>query len=150
MLQCGSVVFPKPAGWTWVQPTAPFRTLQYTVPGSAGASDLIVSAFPKGDGGDLEANVTRWRGQFVAADGREAPMTRRDLQVSGMPVTRLDFAGTFQGGMGQPSREGVRQLAAIVQAPDQTLFMRLIGPAESVEAARADFEAMIDGARVSD
>jgi hypothetical protein len=41
-------------------------------------------------------------------------------------------------------------LAAIVQAPDQTLFMRLIGPAESVEAARADFEAMIDGARVSE
>jgi len=150
VLQCGSLAFPKPAGWTWVQPTAPFRTLQYVVPGTAGPGDLIVSAFPKGDGGALEANVTRWRGQFAAADGGEAPMTRRDLQVAGMPVTRLDFEGTFQGGMGQPPREGVRQLAAIVQGPDQTLFIRLIGPAESVEGARADFEAMIAGVRAGE
>jgi hypothetical protein len=140
-MRCGSLEFPKPAAWAWVKPTAPFRTLQYAVPGEA---ELIVSVFPAGDGGALEANIERWANQFGGAGSVKA---RVDRVVGEIRVTRVDFAGDFKGmGMAQP-RTGMLQLGAIVQAPRQSVFIRLLGPASAVEAARADFEALVAGVR---
>ena len=140
-MQCGSVEFPKPAAWKWVKPSAPFRTLQYAVPGDA---ELIVSVFPAGDGGALEANIERWANQFGGASSVKA---RVDRVVGEMRVTRVDFAGDFKGmGMAE-ARAGMLQLGAIVQAPKQAVFIRLLGPASAVEAARSDFDALAAGAR---
>jgi hypothetical protein len=140
-MQCGSIEFPKPAAWKWVKPSAQFRTLQYAVPGE---SELIVSVFPAGDGGALEANIERWANQFGGAGSVKA---RVDRVVGEIRVTRVDFAGDFKGmGMAQP-RTGMLQLGAIVQAPRQSVFIRLLGPASAVEAARADFEALVAGVR---
>jgi hypothetical protein len=49
-------------------------------------------------------------------------------------------------GMAQ-ARTGMLQLGAIVQAPKQAVFIRLLGPAAAVEGARADFEALAAGVR---
>ncbi|MFM7808024.1 MAG: hypothetical protein ACKPEA_08860 [Planctomycetota bacterium] len=140
-MQCGSIEFPKPAAWKWVKPSAQFRTLQYAVPGD---SELIVSVFPAGDGGAVEANVERWANQFGGAGSVKA---RVDRVVGEIRVTRVDFAGDFKGmGMAQ-ARTGMLQLGAIVQAPKQAVFIRLLGPAAAVEGARADFEALAAGVR---
>jgi hypothetical protein len=140
-MQCGSMQFPKPASWSWVKPSAPFRTLQYSVPGGA---ELIVSVFPAGDGGALDANIERWANQFGGAASVKA---RADRVVGEMRVTRVDFAGDFKGmGMAQ-ARPGMSQLGAIVQGPKQSVFVRLLGSAEAVEAARADFDALAAGVR---
>jgi hypothetical protein len=140
-MQCGSIEFPKPAAWRWVKPSAQFRTLQYAVPGEA---ELIVSVFPAGDGGALEANIERWANQFGGASSVKA---RSDRAVGEIRVTRVDFAGDFKGmGMAQ-ARTGMLQLGAIVQAPTQSVFIRLLGPASVVESVRAEFDALAAGVR---
>jgi hypothetical protein len=140
-MQCGSIEFPKPQAWKWVKPSAPFRTLQYEVPGG---SELIVSVFAAGDGGALEANIERWANQFGGASSVKARVER---SVGEIRVTRVDFAGDFKGmGMSQ-ARTGMLQLGAIVQAPKQSVFIRLLGPAGGVEAARAEFDTLVSGVR---
>ena len=140
-MRCGSLEFPKPAAWAWVKPTAPFRTLQYAVPGEA---ELIVSVFPVGDGGALEANIERWANQV---GGKGSVKARADRVVGEVRVTRVDFEGEFKGmGMAQ-ARPGMLQLAAIVQGPKQTVFIRLLGAKAAVEAARSDFDQLAAGVR---
>lgn len=140
-MQCGSIEFPKPVAWTWVKPTAMFRTLQYSVPGEA---ELIVSVFPAGDGGAVDANVERWANQF---GGPASVQARGERAIGELRVTRVDFAGDFKGmGMAQ-AKPGMAQLGAIVQGPRQSVFVRVLGPQAAVEAARGDFEALVAGAR---
>lgn len=140
-MQCGSLEFPKPAAWTWMKPTAPFRTLQYRVPGEA---ELIVSVFPAGDGGALDANIERWANQF---GGAAAVKARAERAVGDVRVARVDFEGDYKGmGMAQ-ARPGMAQLGAIVQGPKQSVFIRLLGTKPAVEAARGAFEQLVAGAR---
>ena len=64
VLEVAGLRAPKPATWVWTKPTMQFRTLQYAVPGegdSTKGAELIVSVFVAGDGGPLEANITRWK-----------------------------------------------------------------------------------------
>ena len=140
-MQCGSLEFPKPAAWKWVKPTAMFRTLQYAVPGGA---ELIVSVFPAGDGGAIDANIERWANQFGGASSVKA---RSERVVGDVRVARVDFEGEFKGmGMAQ-ARPGMAQLGAIVQGPTQSVFVRVLGAKAAVEAARADFDTLIAGVR---
>ena len=140
-MQCGSLEFPKPAAWKWVKPTAMFRTLQYAVPGDA---ELIVSVFPAGDGGAIDANIERWANQFGGAAGVKA---RSERVVGEVRVARVDFEGEFKGmGMAQ-AKPGMAQLGAIVQGPAQSVFIRVLGPKASVEAARGEFDRLVEGVR---
>jgi hypothetical protein len=140
-LQCGSIEFPKPAAWTWVKPTAAFRTLQYEVPGGA---ELIVSVFPAGDGGAVDANIERWANQF---GGPGSVKAREERSVGALRVVRVDFEGDFKGmGMAQ-AKAGMAQLGAIVQGPSHSVFIRLLGSRATVGAARDDFERMVQGLR---
>ena len=129
-----------------------FRALQYSVPGSAegaGAAAVVFSVFAAGDGGPIDANVKRWVSQFRSDDGGEASAKIEDRMVGAFPVKWIELAGHYQG-MGQAApRPGMAQLGAIVQAPNLTLFIRLVGPAPTIETSRADFEAMVAGIRAA-
>ena len=140
-LQCGSMEFPKPVAWTWVKPTAAFRTLQYEVPGGA---ELIVSVFPAGDGGAVDANIERWANQFGGAGSVKA---RAERSIGALRMVRVDFEGDFKGmGMAE-AKPGMAQLGAIVQGPAHAVFVRLLGPTAAVEASRADFDRLAQGVR---
>lgn len=143
---CGGFTFPKPAPWKGVQPTAAFRTLQFEVPGATGAADLIFSVFTDGQGGKPEENIERWRNQFRDANGQPAAPTETRRKVGDLMVQRVDIRGAWKGMGMQAAREGTVQFAAIVPAGAGTMiYVRLVGPEATVEAARADFERMIDG-----
>lgn len=147
-MQCGTIEFPKPAAWQWVKPTAQFRTLQYRVPGAHGDAELIVSAFASGDGGGVQPNIERWQNQFRAADGSPAVAQQSEVVINGMQVTRVNLAGAFKGMGQQQGTPGTAQLGVIVQAAQQTIFIRLIGPQATVDQARADFERMVLGVKL--
>ncbi len=150
LIELPSITLPKPAAWTWVKPSMQFRTLQYQVcnpgPGKvAPCADLIVSVFKLGDGGSVDANIGRWKNQFQNADGSPAEPTRSQRVVAGASVTRVDFKGAWKGmGMGE-SQNNSEQLAAAIELPQETIYIRMVGPEITVEAARKDFEAMVDG-----
>lgn len=149
-VEVAGLVMPKPVTWQWQAPTMQFRTLQYSVPTkAAGSSDaeLILSVFAAGDGGSMDMNVKRWVSQFRSEDGSEATAKIVDRTINEIPVKMIELAGKYQG-MGQAApRGGMLQLSAIVQAPGRTVFIRLIGPTETVESWRGEFDAMVDGIR---
>ncbi len=137
-------------GWTaeeplvWGRPSNDMRDAQYTVRGVAGV-ELTISHFDPdvGGGGDVDANVERWVGQFDPVESRATE--RREIQD--LPVTILDVSGTFVGrqGMGPtgPPRPGTRMLGAIVEGPRGLVFFKLLGPAAGVEASREAFDALV-------
>ena len=150
LIELPAITLPKPAAWTWVKPSMQFRTLQYQVcnsgPGKvAPCADLIVSVFKLGDGGSVDANIGRWKNQFQNADGSPAQPTRSQRVVAGASVTRVDLKGAWKGmGMGE-AQNNSEQLAAAIELPQETIYIRMVGPESTVEAARKDFEAMVDG-----
>ena len=150
LIELPSITLPKPAAWTWVKPSMQFRTLQYQVcnsgPGKvAPCADLIVSVFKLGDGGSVDANIGRWKNQFQNADGSPAEPNRSQRVVAGASVTRVDLKGAWKGmGMGE-AQNNSEQLAAAIELPQETIYIRMVGPESTVEAARKDFEAMVDG-----
>ena len=150
LIELPSITLPKPVAWTWVKPSMQFRTLQYQVcnsgPGKvAPCADLIVSVFKLGDGGSVDANIGRWKNQFQNADGSPAEPTRSQRVVAGASVTRVDLKGAWKGmGMGE-AQNNSEQLAAAIELPQETIYIRMVGPESTVEAARKDFEAMVDG-----
>ena len=150
LIELPAITLPKPAAWTWVKPSMQFRTLQYQVcnpgPGKvAPCADLIVSVFKMGDGGSVEANIGRWKNQFQNADGTPAQPTRSQRVAAGASVTRVDLKGAWKGmGMGE-AQNNSEQLAAAIELPQETIYIRMVGLESTVEAARKDFEAMVDG-----
>ena len=104
-----------------------------------------MSVFKLGDGGSVEANIGRWKNQFQNADGSPAQPTRSQRVVAGASVTRVDLKGAWKGmGMGE-AQNNSEQLAAAIELPQETIYIRMVGPESTVEAARKDFEAMVDG-----
>jgi hypothetical protein len=146
--EVGGLVFPKPPTWIWTSPRVRFRTLQYDVPGvegGAGAAELVFSLFMGGDGGPTDMNIDRWVGQFRDAVGGPADATTSTEERGGLVIHRVETAGQYQA-MGQPApRPGQMQLGAIVEAPGRRVFVRLVGPDATVEAAREDFDALVAG-----
>ncbi|MCE9618389.1 MAG: hypothetical protein K8R92_00575 [Planctomycetes bacterium] len=144
-IELPSLTLPKPAAWTFTKPTMAFRTLQYSVPGEAGGAELIVSVFKSGDGGSVDANIDRWRNQFLGSAGTPAEPARSQRSIAGAAVTRVDLKGAWKGMGMSEARPGSAQLAAAIELPKETIYIRLVGPESAVEGARQNFEAMIDG-----
>ena len=154
--EAGGLRFDDPPGWA--QDPKPMRTANYTIPAAPGdrhSGELAVYYFGPGQGGGREANVRRWLGQFVKADG--SPMTaadaeRREERVNGLAVTLLDVTGTylfkpFPMSPQATPMPGYRMLAAIVQGPDAPVFFKLTAPARTAAAAEAEFRAVIASLR---
>ena len=154
--QAGGVSFDAPSAWTATP--KPMRTANYTIPAAAGDSqdgEMAVHYFGPGQGGGVEANVRRWLGQFVKADG--SPLSpgdadRSEHEVNGLRVTLLDVEGTylfkpFPMAPRATPMPGYRMLAAIVQGPDAPIFFKLTAPAKTAAAAEADFREVIASLR---
>ena len=154
--EAGGVTFDVPAGWT--SAPKPMRSANYTIPAAAGDrqnGELAVYYFGPGQGGGVEANLRRWLGQFVAADG--SPMDasdadRSDEQVGGMQVTVLDVTGTylfkpFPMAPQATPMPGYRMLAAIVQGPDAPIFFKLTAPEKTAAQAEQEFRKVIGSLR---
>jgi len=138
-----------PARWTSAKGSA-MRVATYAVPAAKGqdAGECAVFFFGPGQGGAVEANVERWGKQF---EGAPAPKTSV-ATVSGLRVTRAQVAGTYlaPGGPSMQStgkKTGYRLLGAIVEAPGGNVFFKLTGPAATVAAAQAEFDALVASLR---
>jgi hypothetical protein len=131
-----------PAGWTPRAPSSSMRLAEYSIAspdGSVGA-EVIVYFFGKGQGGAVEPNLVRWRGQFSTPDGSPVPekITRDSTAV--FPITIAEYTGTYARGIGagDPSQAKPNQtlVAAIAETPNGTLFVQLFGPSANVAKQR--------------
>lgn len=109
-----------------------------------------------GAGGSIDANIQRWEGQFSQSDGSTAEAKTKKMTVDGMDVTIVDISGTFSQTMGGPFSGGkkvenpdYRMLAAIIETTGEgNYFVKLVGPAATVDANEAEFEKMIKSAKL--
>ncbi len=142
------------AGVKWTMPKRwtladdrPMRVATYVVPaapGDAEGGECGVFYFGASQGGDVEANIARWVGQFEGASTPE----RTTREVRGLKVALVKVAGTYLspgGPMMQStgSRPGYALHGAIVTGPQGSVFFKLTGPKKTIDAARGDFDALV-------
>lgn len=146
------------AGVRWTAPAAwkaeaarPMRAATYSIPnvaGETGTAECVVNYFGPGQGGDVAANIERWRGQVLGADGKPAPAKIDKRTVRGVPITLIDASGTYTG-MGGPMMAGAKPVAgyrligAIVEGPGGNVFFKLTGPAKTIAAQQKNFEQLL-------
>ena len=145
----GTFTFKRPAAWKWavVAPNS-MRKAQLRVEGEGGQSaEVVFFTFGAGQGGGVNANVSRWVGQFDAGNGAPVKPVEETAEIKGTKVTRVRVdSGTFNSGMpGGPTtpQADYGLYGAILESPDGDVFIKMTGPAALVRAAAADFEAMI-------
>lgn len=140
----GSVRWTAPARWE-TKPASGMRAATYIIPAAEGDSEGAECAVFVNLGGGVQANITRWIGQFEKTEG---PPSQKSETINELPVTTVDLSGTYKGGgpmIGQPSmsKAGYRLLGAIVEGPEGDIFFKLTGPAKTVAAAQDEFQAML-------
>ncbi len=106
--------------------------------------ECAVYFFGSGQGGSVDANVDRWVGQFVQANGRSSKSAAKIAKeaIHGWPVTTVDVSGAYTG-MGGASMSDYRMLAAIVEGPQGSVFFKFTGPAKTIAANQANFDKML-------
>jgi hypothetical protein len=147
----GGMKWTAPAGWQGIGGDGQMRAATYKVPAAAGDSEggeCVVYFFGQGQGGTVDANIDRWKGQLTAA-GKPAQAAVAKKTVHAMKVTTIDVSGDYSG-MGGPMQKaktvkpGYRLLGAIVEGPrDNNLFVKFTGPAKTIAANQAKFDALI-------
>jgi len=151
----GGLTWSVPAGWS-VEGARPMRAATYRLAaarGDAEGAELAVFHFGRGQGGDVDANVKRWLGQFTRPDGSpvDADARRKQEQLNGLSVTTVDVAGTYASGMMRgpaTPKAGWRLLGAIVEGgPEGPVFFKLTGPARTVAAAQKDFRRLLQSVK---
>ncbi|WP_233562330.1 hypothetical protein [Sorangium cellulosum] len=101
-------------------------------------------------GGSVDANITRWIGQFSEKSG-DTP--KRELKVNDIKVTVVEVKGTFASGMPgmgtATPKPNYAMLGAIAETPSGELwFFKMTGPEKTVTGARADFDKLVNSLRV--
>ncbi len=147
------------AGLKWTTPTGwktegarPMRAATYTIPplvGDTASAECVVYFFGPGQGGNVEANLDRWKGQMLDSAGKPADAKIAKRTIHGLPVTTIDTSGSYAG-MGGPMtssksvQNNYRLLGAIVEGPSGDVFVKLTGPAKTVAASQTKFEQLLD------
>jgi hypothetical protein len=139
-----------PSGWK-SEGSRPMRAATYSIPPAAGdhdSAECAVYFFGAGQGGGIEANIERWKGQFHQPGGKPAEAQVRKRTIHGLPVTTIDISGEYSG-MGGPMagaktvQPGYRLLGAIVEGPGGNVFVKFTGPAKTVAANQQKFEQLV-------
>lgn len=139
-----------PAGWK-SEAARPMRAATYSIPlaaGDKGIAECVVNFFGSGQGGGVEANIERWRGQVLGTDTKPAAAKIDKRTTRGVPITLIDTSGTYTG-MGGPMTggstpvPGYRLIGAIVEGSGGSVFFKLTGPAKTIAAQQKNFEQLL-------
>jgi hypothetical protein len=99
---------------------------------------VVLTVIPLGSQ-QMLPNIVRWQGQIGLPPSTQAelPKLLRRIEVAGHPVELVDLVG--------PENASPRQriLGAIVSHADRDWFFKLMGPADVVEAQKANFDAFV-------
>jgi len=135
----------QPAGWVLAGPR-PMREVTFQVGDSQDAECYV--AILRGDGGGLQANLDRWRGQMdrppLSAD-EVAALPR--ITVLGIPSAMIEVEGTFKGMSGE-SKEDCALAGVVCLLEDRSVFVKMIGPPDVVRGERDRFGAFCQSLRV--
>jgi len=116
------------------------RAATYTVDDA----ECVVYFFGQGQGGGVQANIDRWKGQFGGAEAKTGKRT-----IHGLPVTTVDISGSYSGMGGPmapsgPAKPGYRMLGAIVENAAGNIYIKFAGPTKTIVANQAKFDQLLN------
>jgi hypothetical protein len=98
--------------------------------------------------------VMMWQKKFAPPPGKmiQEPSSVKKIKIAGLEFTQVDIIGTFKGFSDEPMTAYLdfRLIGAYVDTPKGVYLAQLIGPTETVEFYRKDFEAWLNGLRKAD
>ncbi len=153
-----ALVFDAPKDWKQTKVERAFRQAQYLIPRAGSDTEdgeMILYYFGKNEGGSVQMNLDRWKGQFTTAQGEpiaEGAYLIEKFVAGGMKVTMLDVAGHFHDAMfsphpAKPSERAYRMYAAVVETDDGPFFFKAIGPVNTMAEHRDAFVTMLRSVR---
>jgi hypothetical protein len=153
----GTLGFDAPKEWKAQPSSSSMRVAQYSLARAAGDSEdaeLIVYYFG-GSGGSVDANLDRWLGQMEQADGKPSKAVAKTstLTANGLTITVLDVTGRYvaemtPGSAQRHNKPGFRMKAAVIETGKGPYFVKLTGPANTVERWDVSFAAFLKSARL--
>lgn len=143
-----SLAWDVPVAWEASEPTSDVRKAQFRV-GDDG--EVVFFAFGAGQGGDVESNLARWARSVTDEGGAPVQPEIEVFESGALRTVSAVYEGTYMAGPPGGERTpmaGWALLGAVVEGGDEgSVFIRFAGPAETVRAARDDWDAMLAGVR---
>ena len=132
------LVWKAPEGWR-AGPDRPTRVATYLI-GEHGEAECYVTALQGESGGEL-ANANRWRHQLGARAWSQAELDAQPrVNLLGADVARIEAEGPLEREHESPLDHALL-LGAARTRPGTSIFVKLTGPADVVNEARAAFES---------
>jgi len=134
----GGLEWTLPPGWT--ESAAAGMRYATLKPSVEGRIDVSVVVLPGPAGGEL-ANVNRWRGQLGlgAMDGSSLAAARKAIRSKAGTVSLYDFTSDGE--------KKSRLVAGLAVVGGSTWFVKMLGDAGPVGAARPDFIRLLESLR---
>jgi len=135
-------IFQTPTVWEEVPKKSDFVIAEFQVPGQDGPARLTLSTA----GGDVAANIDRWRGQFQR--GAEDPAPRESkLNVDGKEATLVELFGSFRDMLNQGGPQPASaMLGVVIPLRETNYFVKLTGPRTTITATRETFVKFVESA----
>lgn len=140
-----------PDGWTSRPASSRMRLAEFVLPSpSDKGAEVIVYFFGTGQGGSVDANLARWKGQFSNPNGVPVSDAVKRDTTGLFPLTIAEYRGTYARGIGMGSAAEAALpdhmlVAVVAETPRGTLFFQLFGPRQAVEARRAAYLRFVRG-----
>jgi hypothetical protein len=145
-----------PKEWEKGQPSGMMRMAQWVVPGPGGDAELVVYRF-KGGAGGVEANMTRWKGQFTPPEGKTLDdVSKQDKKTVGaLTMHTLDVTGRYvaamtPGAAAKHDNPDYRMLAAIIEGSGDPLFFKATGPATTLDVWAPAWGTMLESVKAGE
>lgn len=140
-----------PENWVSKKPKSGIIEFEFEVP-VVGGDEIPGRVTVMGAGGDIQANIDRWKAQFKTPESGEVASEVKKTEVAGMPVHLVDMKGVYLDKPGPfvqvppTERPGFRMLAAIISTKDAgQYFVKFYGPEKTVGENQTKFVKMIEG-----
>lgn len=127
-----------PAGWSEIALTS-MRAGNFRVDASP-EIDCYLTVI-QGTGGGVAANVNRWRNQMAQPELDDAAIEALSrIDMLGQQGVLVEIEGDFTGMTGA-KKPGYRMLGAQCSLREETVFVKMTGPSQAVQAEKERFVA---------
>ena len=150
--QNGTLKYVIPESWKAVTGSLPMRLAEFVLPriDGDGEDGALVLYYFKGQGGSVQANLSRWMSQMVQPGDRPSrdASTTRTLIANGLNLTVLEIEGTYVAAVRPGATEryykpDFKMVAAIVETPAGPYFMKLTGPRKTIERWSSEVQSFL-------
>jgi hypothetical protein len=141
-----------PAKWEVAPPQSSIIEHEFVIKSGDGADAPKARVTMMAAGGDVKANIERWKGQFTGGDA--AAQKTEDKKVGKWTVHIADLSGSFAETMGggpfaggkTVKRENYAMTGIILEHPEgRKYFIKITGPMDVVKANRPAVIEMLEG-----